>query len=56
MDCPSILPPAGNAAYLNHVADKLDLRRDIQFKSRSRGAFTTRIHELDHRLERQPLP
>ena len=35
--------------YLNHVADKFDLRRDIQFRSRVTAAHLRRGHaELDH--------
>ena len=44
--------------YLNHVADKFDLRRDIQFKSRVTAAhYDEDSAKLDHRAgRRQPLP
>ena len=43
--------------YLNHVADKFDLRRDIQFRSRVTAARLRRGHaELEHHAGgRQPL-
>ena len=43
--------------YLNHVADKFDLRRDIQFRSRvTAAALRRRLAELErHAGGRQPL-
>ena len=35
-------PQPETARYLNHVADKFDLRRDIQFSSRVAAAHSTR--------------
>ena len=44
---PSISPPQPETLrYLNHVADKFDLRRDIQFRSR-----VTAAHYRDERRE-----
>ena len=41
--------------YLNYVADKFDLRRDIQFKSRvSRGPLPGRHAQLGRRLGGRP--
>ena len=44
--------------YLNHVADKFDLRRDIQFRSLVTVSYLGRGHpQLDHHAAgRQPVP